>query len=79
MKHVIRTLAIGSQVHIGEDVPGITGKITAISIRGAQANYVSYEVIFWVGGERKELWLQPWEVSPVDEVEAATIETGVQS
>jgi hypothetical protein len=76
MKQLIRCLAIGSRVTLGEQVPEIMGRISAISVRGAKAQYISYEVTFWAGDERKTEWVQPCEVEPMEEVDAAAIDMG---
>ncbi len=42
----------------------IQGRITAVSI--CAQYYVSYEVVWWDGRERKDAWVPEFEVFPVN-------------
>lgn len=48
----------GTPVLIG---PGVPGVISAVQVRGG---YVSYEVVWWVDGNRFEEWVPAHEVRP---------------
>ena len=55
----LKLLAIGSQVTIGEHKT-IKATVSGVTIRAD--GYILYEVFFWNGETRTELWLTPLEV-----------------
>lgn len=62
MSAEIHCYRVGTRVRIAE---GITGLITAISIRCQRD--VTYEVSWWNGRDQRVEWFAPWQI---DEIEA---------
>lgn len=54
---MLNLIAIGTVVQFGP--ANLDATITAISIR--ECDKVQYELVYWVGEERKEIWVSKWE------------------
>lgn len=47
----------------------IKGFTQGISIRGEKMDEIEYHVVFWVGAERKEVWVRDREIELIPEKE----------
>lgn len=58
----------GTTLRIADDVEGIVEQVCL-----KDSGYVSYQVLWWDGRDRKEGWFTPREVRPVDETRTMQI------
>lgn len=73
----IKIIDTGSEVTIGEH-GSIKAKVNAVSIRGSAPNYtIQYEVIFWNGGTRTEMWVTESEIQSTDSTKFVTARMGI--
>lgn len=56
----ISVIPIGSNVFLSDRT--ISATINAVNVRAN--NHILYEIIFWYECERKEIWVEEWEIIP---------------
>ena len=48
-----------------KDKPSITGTIKGICITGRKMDEIEYRVVFWMGTERKDIWVDEQEIEEI--------------
>lgn len=71
----IRAHAVGSRVKLGEH-SSITAEVSGVTIR--RNGVVLYEVFWWSGGDRVEIWVTSGELPPVAEGSGMTVRLSLQ-
>ena len=57
----VHVYQIGSRVLLGEEIKGL---ISGVCIRSN--GYITYEITWWNGNDRKVEWVQVDEISPIE-------------
>ena len=61
---MLSLLAVGTKVEIGYGADHVVGHVNAICIR--ERDYVTYEVVWWDGRNRRSEWLARGEIRAID-------------